>query len=493
MRGAAAVVLFVTAAVAPLRAGAQAAWPDTPAGQRLAGWIAAFNAPGADTLRRFLADHAPGAAADQAMLQGGPGMAGFRAQTGGFELRKVESSTPTRLVALLQERASDQVGRFTIEVAPTPPHHIIRLGAQAIPRPPELAIARLDDAALQAAIGERLERDAAAGRFAGAVLVAREGRPLFEGAYGMADRERKVANTLDTRFRLGSMNKMFTAVSILQLAQAGKLRLDATLGTYLPDYPNKDVASKVTIHHLLTHTGGTGDIFGPQFQANRLTLRTHADYLALYGTRDLAFEPGARWDYSNYGFILLGAVIERVSGMSYYDYVARHVFAPAGMTASASEPEDSAVAGRSVGYTKQGPGGAAAVAAPRPNTATLPWRGTAAGGGYSTVRDLARFAEALRAHRLLDAQHTALLTTGKVNAGGGGRYAYGFMDRVVGGLRVVGHGGGAPGMNGELLIDPQSGTVVAVLANMDPPAASRAASFIVNRVSAPAAAGAVTP
>lgn len=180
-----------------------------------------------------------------------------------------------------------------------------------------------------------------------------------------------------------------------------------------------------------------------------------------------------------------------MSGTSYYDYVARHVFAPARMTASGSEPEDSTIAGRSVGYTMQGPGGPAAAA--RPNTGTLPWRGTAAGGGYSTVRDLARFADALRAHRLLDARHTALPRTWKVNAGGG-RYAYGFQERNAGELRMVGHGGGAPGMNGELFIEPQSGTVVAVLANMDPPAASRVATFIVNRVSARApATGTLTP
>jgi D-alanyl-D-alanine carboxypeptidase len=488
MRAVAVVLFVVSTAIAPLRAGAQAAWPDTPAGRGLAGWVAAFNASSVDSLRRFLAERAPDAPADQPMLKVGPGTAGFRANTGGFELQKVESSTPTALTALMQERGSDQIARFTIEVAPTAPHHIVRLGAQAIPRPPELAIARLDDAALAAALRQRLETGAQEGRFAGAVLVARDGRTLFEGAYGMADRERTIANTLDTRFRIGSMNKMFTAVSILQLAQAGKLRLDAPLGTYLTDYPNKDVASKVTIHHLLTHTGGTGDIFGPQFQANRLTLRTHADYLALYGTRDLAFEPGSKWAYSNYGFVLLGAVIERVSGMSYYDYVARNVYARAGMTASGSAPEDSIVAGRSVGYTtvgRNGPGDA-----PHPNTETLPWRGTAAGGGYSTVRDLARFAEAVLANRLLDAKHTALLITGKVDAGPGGRYAYGMMERTFGGLRTVGHGGGAQGMNGDLLIEPESGTVVVVLANMDPPAAMRVANFVGSRVTA---RGAVTP
>src|SRR5688500_1039965 len=174
------------------------------------------------------------------------------------------------------------------------------------------------DSAFVAAVRTRLEADAQAGVFSGAVLVTRDGRTLFEGAYGLADRERGIANTPLTQFRVGSMNKMLTAVAALQLVQAGTLRLDAPLGTYLTDYPNPDVASKVTPHHLLTHTGGTGDIFGPQFTANRLELRTTADYLRLYGTRGLQFTPGARHVYSNYGFMLLGAVIERVGGASYY-------------------------------------------------------------------------------------------------------------------------------------------------------------------------------
>src|SRR5690349_9914535 len=116
---------------------------------------------------------------------------------------------------------------------------------------------------------------------------------------------------------MGSMNKMFTATAILQLVQAGKIKLDDPLGKYLPDYPNKDVATKVTIHHLLTHTGGTGDIFGPEYQAHRLELKTLQDYVKLYGSRGLAFEPGSKWEYSNYGFILLGVIIERISGVDY--------------------------------------------------------------------------------------------------------------------------------------------------------------------------------
>jgi D-alanyl-D-alanine carboxypeptidase len=184
------------------------------------------------------------------------------------------------------------------------------------------------DSAFVATLRARLEASTQAGQFSGAVLVARDGRTLFEGAYGLADRERGVPNTPQTQFRVGSMYKMLTAVAALQLVQAGTLRLDAPLGTYLPDYPNADVASTVTPHHLLTHTGGTGDIFGPQFMAHRTELRTVADYLRLYGTRGLQFAPGARWEYSNYGFLLLGAVVERVGGTSYEDHVAARVLAP---------------------------------------------------------------------------------------------------------------------------------------------------------------------
>src|SRR5687767_8280875 len=333
---------------------------------------------------------------------------------------------------------------------------------------PEAATAAADSAfvaALRAQLAAATEADA----FSGAVLVTRDGRTLFEGAYGFADRERRVPNTPQTQFRVGSMYKMVTAAATLQLVQAGTLRLDAPLGTYLRDYPNADVASKVTPHHLLTHTGGTGDIFGPEFTAHRSELRTTADYLRLYGTRDLQFAPGAKHVYSNYGFMLLGAVIERLSGRSYYDHVAARVLAPSGMTATGSAPEDSLVPGRAVGYMRQASGALVS------NAPTLPYRGTSAGGGYSTVGDLARFAVALREHRLLDPPHTALLLSGKVAVAPGFQYAYGFVDRVVGGRRFVGHSGGAAGMNGDLAFEPNGGYVVVVLSNFDPPAATQVA------------------
>jgi len=459
-----AVVCFVT-----ISCFARAQFPDTPAGHQGAAWLQAFNSGDREKLHDFLLKNLPDRAAhmDQEM--------GFRAMTGGFDLKKVEESTPTKLIAILQERLSDQMGRLTVEVDAAEPHRLTNLDLSAIPRPAEFALPHMSESELIAALRKKLDEDSAEDRFSGAALVARNGKPVFSQAYGLADRERKVPNTLKTRFRIGSMNKMFTATSILQLAQAGKLGLDDPVGKYLTDYPNKDVATKVTIRQLLTHTGGTGDIFGPDFDAHRLELRTLQDYLKLYGNRAPQFEPGSRWEYSNYGFILLGAIIEKVSGQSYYDYVRECVYAPAGMSSSGSEPETEAVPERSIGYTRMGADGL------HPNTETLPYRGTSAGGGYSTVEDLLKFANALEEHKLLNAEFTDLLTTGKVDARGA-RYAFGFQDQMINGTRCFGHGGGAPGMNGDLEICPGPAYVVAVLSNMDPPAASRVSNFVTNRL-----------
>src|SRR5207245_3303091 len=267
-----------------------------------------------------------------------------------------------------------------IEVESQEPHRITKSDLEQIATPAEFAIPRMSQDAALAALRAELDKRAAADRFSGTVLIAKSGKPILTAGYGLADREKKIPNQLHTRFRIGSMNKMFTAVAVLQLAQAGKIKLTDPLGKYLTDYPNKDLASKVTIHHLLTHTGGTGDFFGPEFDAHRLELRTLQDYVKLYGKRGLAFEPGSRWEYSNYGFLLLGVVIERVTGKSYYDYVAEHVYKPAGMTLTAPLTEDQLVPGRSVGYTRfreqPGPGEVAAPDVWRPNTDTLPYRGT---------------------------------------------------------------------------------------------------------------------
>jgi D-alanyl-D-alanine carboxypeptidase len=367
---------------------------------------------------------------------------GLREQTGGFTLLRIEKSEPLSIVALIQEKNSDTVGRIEMTVSSDEPPKIVSAPLRAIPRPPDLALPRMTEAAALAAVTARADELAAKDQFSGAILVARGGKVLLQKAYGLANREARTPVTLDTQFRLGSMNKMFTATATLQLVEAGKLTLDDPLGKHLTDYPNKDVAAKVTVRHLLTHTGGTGDIFGPDFTKNRLTLRAHADYVTLYGSRALGHEPGAEWRYSNYGYVLLGALIEKVAGMPYYDYVRTKVFQPTGMKSTDSLPESEAVANRAVGYMKREGKWV-------PNTDTLPWRGTAAGGGYSTVGDLYRFAQALESGKLISKTMLAEATRRQ-------RERYG-------------------------------------LSNLDPPAASRLIQFLALRLPAVAQTASVGP
>ena len=350
-----------------------------------------------------------------------------------------------------------------------------RVELPATPRPSsavDLVLHRLPQAQALAALADHAAERTRADEFAGAVLVARHGKVLLQDAWGRADRKAGTANTPATRFRIGSMNKMFTAVATLQLVEAHKLALDDPIGKHLPDYPNKEVAAKVTVRHLLTHTGGTGDIFGPEFDEHRLQLREHRDYLKLYGSRGLTQEPGARFEYSNYGFVLLGALIEAVSGGSYDDYIRDHVFRRAGMHSTGALPESVVVPHRAVGYLRASPGSEWV-----PNTDTLPWRGTAAGGGYSTVGDLLRFAQALNSGRLLSTATLAQATRPHHQ-----QYGYGFGVQGQGSLGSYGHGGGAPGMNGELRVFPELGYVVVSLSNLDPPAASELVEFFTLRM-----------
>lgn len=332
---------------------------------------------------------------------------------------------------------------------------------------------RTTEAEAIAALERELDRAAACDEFSGTVIIAKNGRPIFAKAYNRADRERGVANTLDTSFNVGSINKMFTAVAIIRLVQDGKLAVTDTVGTYIPDYPNRAIADRVTIHHLLTHTGGTGDIFDDDYEDYRLKLRTHDDYLKYFGNRPPIHEPGERFQYSNYGFVLLGAVIERITGKRYYDAVAELVYAPAGMTSTSAPIIDEPIG--AVGYTRF------RTFELVPNIDILPYRGTSAGGGWSTTTDLLRFANALLHHDLLDAKHTELVTTGKIETGHGFKYAYGFGDVKLDGVRCIGHGGGFPGVNGELLAC-ENGYTIAMLANLDPPAASRIAMILATRL-----------
>jgi D-alanyl-D-alanine carboxypeptidase len=443
---------------------AQPMLPTTPAGRVLAAWLSAFNSGDLAALQAFDATHRPDAPPVSFTQR-------LRGNTGGFTLVRIEKSTPTTITALLEENDARRLARLELEVTDDAKPIVVSSTLRNVSRTVDVPLARLTEAqtigALTAKMDDQLKED----RFSGAVLIGHRGRIVFEKAVGLANRESRTPNTLDTQFRNGSMNKMFTATAVMQLVEAGKLSLDDTVGKLMTDYPNADVARKVTIRHLLGHTGGTGDFFGPEFMKSRLTLKTHADYVAMFGDRAPLHEPGAEFRYSNYGMVLLGAIIERVSGLSYFDYVRTHVFEPAGMKSTGSLPETDTVPNRSTGYMRSDD-------ARVPNTDTLPWSGTAAGGGYSTVGDLFRFAEALQSGKLVSKASLTQMITPGLNS----QYGFGMSLAGDGATRSFGHAGGAPGQNGDLRVFPESGYAIVALSNLDPPAASRLVDFIAARL-----------
>ena len=317
-----------------------------------------------------------------------------------------------------------------------------------------------------------LDNLSAEDKFSGVVLVAKDGVPIFKKAYGLANKSTNSANNTETKFNIASMNKMFTAVAIAQLAERGKLSFDDTIGKHLPDYPNKSVAEKVTIHHLLTHTSGMGNYQNEKFFAQLDKTKTVADLLPFFVNEPLAFEPGAKWQYSNAGFAVLGLIIEKVSGQNYFDYVRENIFKPAGMNDTDSFEKSANIKNRAIGYTRMNPNGQPDMTKPRrENTEMLPAKGSSAGGGYSTVDDLLKFALALQNHKLLSKKFTEIVTTGKFEVGGPvGKYAYGFGDKIVNGKHIVGHNGGSVGIGANFDMFPELGYVAVILTNYDSPA-----------------------
>jgi CubicO group peptidase (beta-lactamase class C family) len=311
-----------------------------------------------------------------------------------------------------------------------------------------------------------LEEFGASDQLSGAVLVAKDSTLLLEKAYGLGNRASLIPNQVDTKFNLGSMNKMFTAVAIFQLMEQGKLALDDPIIKHLPDYPNSEVARAVTVQHLLTHTSGLGDVFTEVFVNDIPHYRSNADYLPLFVNEPLQFKPGEQFSYSNAGYVVLGLIIERISGLSYDDYIQQNILDPAEMTNTGNFESNANTPGMAVGYTtKDFYGNETGIL--QENSSLMPVNGFAAGGGYSTVGDLLRFRDALLNFQLLNQQSTELLLKKQVTTRENSGYTYGFMDRIVAGQHVIGHTGGAPGICSFLYMYPESGYTVVVLSNSD--------------------------
>ncbi len=410
--------------------------PDTPAGRQLAGFLEAFNTGDTNLMRRFIAGHFDkNSLAKQSAEEQAKGVVPAYALTRGLTLRGITRSTDYEISALVQSKLTESWWGLTIPVSAEPPHGIIDWFMGPAARPADTFPRKklgLGDAEIVKRLEAYMRKLVAADVFSGDVLVARNGKPIFKRAYGMSNGGAGVPNRIETQFDLASMGKMFTAVAAAQLAQEGKLSFSRPIIEYLPDYPNRKAAAEITAHHLLTHTSGLGDFIEQLGRKENAALKANAkmskDYFPLFAGAPLAFEPGQKQAYSNAGFIVLGAIIEKLSGQAFADYVREHVLRPAGMSH------------------------------------TVP--GSAAGGGKSTVEDLLKFDVALRRHKLLSLEYTDLLLTPKV-----GSFAYGFETKEVKGQRVAGKGGeDFAGVSTAFEMYLDSGFTVIVLSSFNPAA-----------------------
>ena len=422
---------------------------DKPASGHLRAYIEAFNSGSLDRMRAFFEEHfAASALKDAPVPQRVTRYQNGKLQLKSLALERVVAELPSQSVFLVKTGGGQSLLlRATVEKEA--PFKLLAIAAEVVDDPESIIVPdpKANEREFVSAVKAFLEETTRADEFSGVVLVAKDARVLFHEAYGFADREAKVPNKKDTRFNLGSINKNFTRAAIFQLVRQGRLSLDDTIQRFLPDYPNADARAKVNVRQLLNMTSGIGDFFGDRYDATpKEKIRSLQDYLPLFADRPLEFAPGTNSRYSNGGYIVLGLIIEKVAGVDYYAYVRENIFKPCGMAATDSFARDADVPNLAKGYTLEGGQGPGRVL----NHATLPGRGSSAGGGYSTAEDMLRYVQALKDKKI-------------------------FLPDAAAGLGIA---GGAPGINSVLEWDPRAGTVIIVLTNFDPPTAGKAARQI---------------
>ena len=464
MRSVAPILLLLLATLArPLTVVAQQPSATSSAGeQTLRELVRVMNAADRSALRRFVDDRFQndgpnGVPAEQRVER----LGNLRAAFGELAVRSVDATKAGEVTGLVQSTRTELWRRMTVFLSDASPARILRVSVGRAPAP-DAPVRRPSDAELVTQLKAYVERLTTRDVFSGALLLAKKGVPLYQAAFGEANKDFGVKNTLDTKFNLGSMNKMFTAVSVMQLVEAGKLSLDDTLGKFLPAGAMKpDVLAKVRVKHLLSHTSGLGSYFTPEWdQKSRALWRSVDDWMPLIKDETLQFEPGTRWSYSNTGMLLLGKVIEAASGQDYFAYVREHVAKPAGMTSTDAYELDRVNRNLAVGYEREGEDANGPIY--RNNIFQHVIRGGPAGGGYSTVGDLTRFAEALKAGKLVSQASVRTLTTPKPELASP---EYGFGFGVEEGGKVVGHSGGFPGINSQLDIYVGEDYTLAVMSN----------------------------
>ncbi len=421
----------------------------TAGGQRVVNYFAAFNSGDEQKLEAFFGENITAESLKQRPVQ--PRLEVHREMILNFktlEIKKVQSVTDSAIKVLVHAKNGDWL-EFSFAIETEPSQKIIGLQIDDSPiRPTEktsASAAAMNKAEFIKTVDSYVDEQIVADKFSGVVLVAKGDKVLYSKATGLADQDKKTPNNIDTKFNLGSINKIFTKIAIGQLIAAGKISPDDKLGKFLPEYPNHEAAEKVTVANLLAMRSGISDFFGPKFEATpKGQFRKNADFIPLFAGEPLAFEPGTKNQYSNGGYVLLGAIIEKVTGVSYYDYVRENIFKPAGMKDTDSFEAEKMPANAANGYTSKSPTGKRVN-----NVDTRPAKGSSAGGGYSTANDLLKFSLALQNGKLLVPDDNGRPRTEAES----------------------GIAGGAPGINALLNVSGQSGYTVIVLANYDPPSA----------------------
>lgn len=297
-------------------------------------------------------------------------------------------------------------------------------------------------------------------QFNGSALVAENGKVIYKGGFGMANMEWQIPNTPDTKFRLGSITKQFTATLTLLLVEQGKIKLDGKISDYLPDY-RKDIGEKVTIHHLLTHTSGIPSYTSqPGFFANisRNPYKV-GDFVKAYASGNLEFEPGTKYTYNNSGYFLLGAIIERITGKTYEQALKEMIFDPLGMKNTGYDHHDTIMPKRAAGYAKRGDDYVNAAYLDM----SIPY---AAGSMYSTVEDLYLWDQALYTDKVLTAQSKELMYKPFLED-----YAYGWVSTSASfkqndqPVPVITHGGGINGFTTTIVRFPKEKNLIVILDN----------------------------
>jgi D-alanyl-D-alanine carboxypeptidase len=429
---------------------------------------------------KFLSQHLAGSARkdsaraatllERLHVQGAPFVVVQREEFGRTRILKLRSARAKRVVTLLVSNVEGQPDSLT--VVDVLASHAAVLDSLVWPTEPVRSNKQLAQS-----ITDNLARLDRAGVFSGVVYVMKGDSVLVSYAAGLANREYEIRNAVDTRFALASIGKMFTATAILQLVDAGKLRVDDTLAQVLPAYPNQERAQRITIRQLLEHRSGMGDQWStPKKPVPGLT--GHLAIVAAVAHAPLRFEPGTRWSYSNEGYNVLAAVIEHVTGQSYREYIEQNILARAGMTETVlAGGRDDHVPLRAVGY-RYDHDDVLGTGAMRANWSFIGDGGAGgAGGGYSTVRDLAQFGTALRKGVLLQQALRDSMWIGRsqISGNAGSMYGWGSFVETFGTRTAVGHGGGGngSGMDSGFRHFTDGSYTLVVLTNADPPVGHR--------------------